>query len=208
MPEATHGERRRRDIVATAVDLSTAEGLESLSFSRIAGAVGLSKPGVAAHFDSKEALQLAVVDAAASAYADPLAPAYAAPAGITRLRALGHAWLDHLDHITYRGGCFFAASGHDFSGRPGPVRDALARHTRRFIGELEEQARLAARLGELKPGVEPDALAFALHGLALEANLRRQLLDDEAAFPLAGRALDDAISRAIATDTGEQEIPQ
>lgn len=205
MPKERHGERRRREILTTAADLSTTEGLESLSLSRIAQRVGLSKPGVAAHFDSKEALQLGVVETAAAQYADPLAPAYATPPGLPRLRALGHAWLNHLDGVPYQGGCFFAASGHDFSGRPGPVRDAIARHTRRFIHELEEQARLAGRLGELAADAEPEALAFALHGLALEANLRRQLLDDEGAFALARRALDEAVSRASAVDT--KEIP-
>ena len=75
MPQETHGARRRRQIAAAAVDLSTEEGLESLSFRRIATEIGLSKPGVAAHFDSKEDLQLAAVEAAAEAYAGPLGAA-------------------------------------------------------------------------------------------------------------------------------------
>ncbi len=197
MPQETHGARRRRQIAAAAVDLSTAEGLESLSLSRIASEVGLSKPGVAAHFDSKQALQLAAVEAAAAAYADPLGAAVeSSEPGLDRLRALGHAWLDHLEAIDYRGGCFFAAAGHDFSGRPGAVREAIARHTGRFVHSLEEQARLAARLGELCPGVTPDALAFSLHALAQEANLRCELLDDAGAFRLARRALDELLERA------------
>jgi len=106
------------------------------------------------------------------------------------LRALALAWLDYLERAPYRGGCFFAAAGHDFSGRPGAVRDVIARHTRRFIETLEEQSQLAARLAELRPDVQPLSLAFAIHGLALEANLRRELLDDDDAFKLARRALD------------------
>ncbi|MDJ0787229.1 MAG: TetR/AcrR family transcriptional regulator [Myxococcota bacterium] len=203
----TKGQRRRGEILRAAADLSTAEGLESLSLSRIAGEVGLTKPGVAAHFASKEALQLAVVDEAAEAYAGPLEPAYReSEAGLSRLAALAHAWLDHLDGLSYRGGCFFAAAGHDFSGRPGPVRDAVARHTREFLSRLEEQAALAARLGELRPDVEPRALAFTLHALPLEANLRRQLLDEPDAFELARRALSATLARASVGAV--EEIPR
>ena len=204
MRSESHGTRRRRQIVETAVDLSTAEGLESLSLSRLASAVGLSKPGVAAHFGSKQALQLAVVDAAADAYAELLAEAHeASEPGLARLRALGRAWLDHLDGIDYRGGCFFAAAGHDFSGRPGAVREAVARYTRRFVHTLDEQAHLADRLGELRPGIDAAALAFSLHALALEANLRRELLDDDEAFPLARRALDQLLEGATSPPSKE-----
>jgi len=200
MPHETHGDRRRHEILAAAADLSTVEGLQSLSLSRLAGEVGLTKAGVAAHFRSKEALQLAVVDAAAATYAAPLAAAEAcSEPGLPRLRALAEAWLTHLDGIDYRGGCFFGSAGHDFSGRQGAVRTSVAAYTRRFLETLEEQARLASRLGELVAGVDPDTLAFTLHALAGEANLRRELLDDPRAFELAQRSLDDLLGRATAT---------
>ncbi len=192
-----HGLRKRREILAAAADLSTIEGLAGLSFSRIAEEVGLSKAGVAAHFESKEALQLAVVEAAAKAYAEPLqGVAASTEPGLPRLSALALAWLDHLETIEYRGGCFFGAAGLDFAGRPGSVHDAIARHTRSFLRSLEEQARLAVRLGELSAGISADLLAFQVHALAQEANLRRQLLDADDAFELARLALSDLIGRA------------
>jgi AcrR family transcriptional regulator len=199
MPSERHGQRRRRSILAAAADLSTEEGLDGLSFRRLAEEVGLTKAGVAAHFDSKEALQLAAVEAAARTYAEPLlAAAATAEPGLARLRALASAWLRHVDAIEYRGGCFFAAAGLAFAGRPGPVRDAIAEHVRRLVAALEEQARLAARLGELAPDVDPETLAFQIHALAQEANLRRQLLGDERAFVCADRALSDLLERAAA----------
>jgi len=196
MANESHGARRRREILDAAADLSTSEGLESLSFSRIAAEVGLTKAGVAAHFDSKEALQLAVVEAAAASYAQPLVDAAkSSEPGLPRLRALALAWFGHLETVDYRGGCFFGSAGLAFAGRPGPVRDAIADHTRSFLGLLEEQARLAKRLGELARGVRPDVLAFQIHALAQEANLRRELLDIEEAFEEAGAALTDLLSR-------------
>jgi AcrR family transcriptional regulator len=201
MKEETHGARRRREIVAVAADLSTVEGLESLSFSRIADEVGLTKAGVAAHFESKEALQLAVVDAAASSYVTSLVAAgSAAEPGLHRLAALAGAWLEHLESIEYRGGCFFAAAGQAFAGRPGPVRDAVARHTRRLLQELNEQAHLAKRLGELAADIAPETLAFQIHALALEANLHRELLDEGNAFTHARHALDQLLSTAAESE--------
>lgn len=190
MPNESHGSRRRREILAAAADLSTAEGLEGLSFSRIAEEVGLTKAGVAAHFESKEALQLAVVDAAAALYAAPLVAATrSSEPGLPRLRALALAWIGHLEAIDYRGGCFFGSAGLAFAGRPGPVHDAIADHTRSFLRMLEEQSRLAERLGELSPDISPDVLVFQIHALAQEANLRRELLDTADAFAQARHAL-------------------
>ncbi len=194
MPNETHGARRRHAILEAAADLSTAKGLEGLSFNQIASEVGLTKAGVAAHFDSKEELQLAVVGLAAQAYAAPLELAAAtAEPGIARLRALALAWLGHLETIEYRGGCFFGAAGLALANSPGPVRDAIASHTRRFLRTLEEQSILAARLREISPEIAPRVLAFQIHALAQEANLRRELLDDDDAFADARLALLDLI---------------
>ena len=155
----------------------------------------MTKAGVAAHFASKEALQLAVVETAAAGYAKPLAAAAErSTPGLSRLRALGIAWLEYLETISYRGGCFFAAAGQDFAGRPGPVRDSLARHVGALLGELEEQAVLAERLGELSIGVRPETLAFQIHALAQEANLRAELLDEKDAFALARASLESLIA--------------
>jgi AcrR family transcriptional regulator len=204
MAKESLGVRRRREILDAAADLSTSEGLAGLSFSRIAEEVGLTKAGVAAHFDSKEALQLAVVDVAAAHYAQPLVgAAKSSEPGLPRLRALARAWLVHLETIDYRGGCFFGSAGLAFAGRPGSVREAIAGHTRSFLQLLEEQARLAMRLGELAPDVEPDVLAFQIHALAQEANLRRELLDTDAAFDQARVALTDLLRR-----TGRVEKPR
>ena len=196
MSNESHGARRRREILEAAADLSTAEGLDGLSFSAIAEEVGLTKAGVAAHFESKEALQLAVVDAAAALYSAPLGVAARdSEPGLPRLRALALAWLGHLETIDYRGGCFFGSAGLDFAGRSGPVHDAIAGYTRSFLQMLEEQARLAERLGELSPDTSPDLLAFQIHGLAQEANLRRELLDFDDAFEQARHALEDLLAR-------------
>lgn len=195
MPTESHGDRRRRQILAAAADLSTSEGLETLSFSRIAAEVGLTKAGVAAHFESKEALQLAVIRTAAAQYSAPLlVAATGTEPGVERLRALALAWFEHLESIGFRGGCFFGSAAPAFAGRPGPVRDELALHTKSLVSMLEEQAALALRLGEVSQRSSPELLVFQIHALAQEANLRRELLGLEDSFEQARDALSDLLS--------------
>ena len=178
-------------------DVGTAEGLEGLSIGRLAEVVGMSKSGVASHFASKEALQLAAIERAADGYDERvLAPPRSVAPGLPRLRRMMEAWIDHVESVPFRGGCFFAATGNEFAARPGPLRERIARYTRSWIEALEAEATLALRLGELHSEVDPRLLAFRLHALVQEANLRRQLLDDADAFDdarhLTVQALEDA----------------
>ena len=56
------GERTRKDIIDKAFVLAGDIGLEGLSLGVLASETGLSKSGLFAHFKSKEALQLDVID--------------------------------------------------------------------------------------------------------------------------------------------------
>src|SRR5215467_2829841 len=83
------GERSRSAILAEAARLATVEGLGGLSIARLADAVGMSKSGLYAHFDSKEDLQLTTIETASALFAaQVLEPAEAAASGLERLRRL------------------------------------------------------------------------------------------------------------------------
>src|SRR6185369_636927 len=104
------GERSRTAILDQAARLATVEGIEGLSLGRLADAVGMSKSGLFAHFRSKEELQLATIETADAIFqAEVVDPARDAPPGIPRLRALGEAFLAHLERGVFPGGCFFAS---------------------------------------------------------------------------------------------------
>ncbi|MEE8546111.1 MAG: helix-turn-helix domain-containing protein, partial [Alphaproteobacteria bacterium] len=81
------GERTREAILDHAVGLASKVGLEGLSIGALAADLGLSKSGLFAHFGSKEALQLRVLESAVDRFiATVLAPALRAPRGEPRLR--------------------------------------------------------------------------------------------------------------------------
>ncbi len=196
------GLETRKNILALAMDIASAEGLEGLTIGRLARETGLSKSGLFAHFGSKTDLQRATVDAASEVFqAQVMDPVAGTPHGLARLDAMMHAWLGYVEQSGFRGGCFFAAASSEFDGRPGPVRDRIAARTRHWLGLLEEEARTALENGELQPGTDPAVVAFALHAYAHEANWAYQLLDDPKAFVRARRAVAQRL-KGMATRAG------
>ena len=88
------GDQTRGTILDAALDVASTVGLEALSIGRLAERVGLSKSGLFAHFRSKEALQLEVLEHARADFIQGVvAPALGAPRGLPRLRALFDNWL-------------------------------------------------------------------------------------------------------------------
>ena len=82
------GKRTHQEILSTAVDLGSREGLEALTIGRLAATAGVSKSGLFAHFGSKQELQLATIDSARAIFMDEvIAPALPAAEGLPRLRA-------------------------------------------------------------------------------------------------------------------------
>lgn len=190
----TKGERTRHAILEVAAALATEEGLAPLSIGRLAEASGMSKSGLFAHFGSKEELQLATVDYAASVFADEvIAPARAAPRGLARVWALCDHMIDYSERQVFPGGCFFAATSVEFNNRPGPVRDRIAELIRTWLSYLEHAVEQAQGAGELDRSVVAREVAFQLDAFAQAANVQYQLFQDETVFADARHAIRDRL---------------
>lgn len=177
------GERTRQQILETAVDLASAEGLEGLTIGRLAQALSMSKSGLFAHFGSKEELQIATIETARDIFVREIVdPASSLDRGITRLQAMLDKWLSYVERRVFKGGCFFAAAAAEFDGRPGAVRDLIAGLSKSWLKAIEEEVRHAQRIGQFSLGVDPVQMAFELHAMAQEANWSYHLLDDKLAF--------------------------
>jgi AcrR family transcriptional regulator len=176
------GEQTRAAILDRAVDVASAEGLEGLTIGRLAAELRMSKSGLFAHFGSKQELQLATVAAAAARFGDDvIQPALERPAGAERLRAIGTAYLDHIDD--YAGGCFWSSVSAEYDDRPGPVRDAIAAAMDAWLEVLSAEARAA--------GIEePDRFAFEFYAIGMGANARYRLNGDRRALEFARAVLD------------------
>lgn len=187
--------KTRQGILRTAMDIASAEGLESLSIGRLATELQMSKTGIFAHFGSKERLQLATVDAAKQVFREQVVkPAVGHPRGVARLRAMLESWIGYVERIVFRGGCFFAAASAEFDSRPGPVRDEIAALTQAWLVALEDEIAFARSAKQIRSSVDPVQLAFELHAYVQEANWAFKLFNDKSAFSRARRAIASRIA--------------
>lgn len=190
----TKGERTRHTILTRAAELATLEGLEPLSIGRLAEATDMSKSGLFAHFGSKEELQLATVDHAASLFREEVIdPARAAPKGLPRVWALCDHMVDYAERQVFPGGCFFACTSAEFNHRPGPVRDRIQAMVGSWLSYLEHAVEQAQAAGELDSEQSAHEIAFQLDAFAQASNLQFQLFRDPAVFDHARRAIHERL---------------
>lgn len=198
------GHETRQRILARAVDIASARGLEGLSIGELATELGMSKAGVFAHFGSKEELQLATMNAAREIFVlKNAAKVFSAPPGILRVWTLCQSLLEYLSSDTFSGGCFFAAASTEYDDRPGPVRTRLVEIMREWLSILSSILGEAQRVGDLHEEPPAEQLAFELHALQAGANWSHRLLDDPKAFERA-RASMLARLEGCATSKGKR----
>jgi AcrR family transcriptional regulator len=180
------GLRTREAILARAVDIASAEGLEGLTVGSLAEQLGMSKSGLFAHFGSKEELQLATIEMARQVFIDKVTrPAIAAPRGMPRLWSLIDHWLALVEKRVFEGGCFFSAASFEFDGRRGVVRDRIAAIMHEWIGAITRAVEGAQKAGHLDPKLDATRLAFEFHAMAMGAHWAHQLLEDRQAYSRA-----------------------
>ena len=180
------GLRTREAILARAVDIASAEGLEGLTVGSLAEQLGMSKSGLFAHFGSKEELQLATIEMARQVFINKVTlPAIAAPKGMPRLWSLIDHWLVLVEKRVFEGGCFFTAASFEFDGRRGVVRDRIAAIMHEWIGAITRAVAGAQQAGHLDPKLDATRLAFEFHAIAIGAHWAHQLLEDRQAYSRA-----------------------
>jgi AcrR family transcriptional regulator len=193
------GERTRTAVLDRALVLATVEGLDGLSLSQVAGALGVSKSGLFTHWRSKEALQLDVIQHAREQFLDRVVrPGLEAPRGVRRLWAVHDARVSFYESGVLPGGCFFATAGFEYNARPGVVRDRLTAGLTEWMTFLTGLAADAVERGDLRAGTDPESLAYETESLGVCAVMQAPVLGD-VTFHRARRALLGHL-RALATD--------
>ena len=188
------GELTRQAILTRAFELARTIGVSALSIGRLAEETGLSKSGLFAHFGSKEALEVAVVEEAQRQFVQAvLVPALREARGEPRVRALFESWMCWGQQ---QGGCFFVGASAELDDRPGPPRDALVRAWKDWIDELAKAARIAIQERHFRADVDPEQFAFELYSIMVGAHAFLQFVRDSDAIDRTRRAferlLDDA----------------
>jgi AcrR family transcriptional regulator len=188
------GEVTRNAILERATALTTQIGLGGLSIGRLAEELHLSKSGLFAHFQSKEALQLQTIEFAAERFVETVVkPALAAPRGEPRVRALFEHWLAWPKRSGLPGGCFFVGVSGELDDQPGPLRDRLRQLQKDWVDTLAHAVRIAMTEGQLRADLDPEQFAYELYGIMLVTHHFMRLLGDPSAESRARRAFDDLL---------------
>ena len=187
--------RTRAAVTRAAMDRASVEGLEGLTIGGLAGDTEMRKSSVFSLFGSKEGLQRAALDAAVDQFTEEVwGPVADQEPGLPRLLALCDTWLDYHRREVMPGGCFLTTATVEYDARPGPLRDAIARTMKRWLGVLEREARLAVEAGDLPADTDPADVAFELNSLAAAASYGFKLWRDPEVFERARRSMRRALA--------------
>jgi AcrR family transcriptional regulator len=192
----TKGEETRTRIVGRAMELASTMGIEGITLGSLADSLELSKSGLFAHFKSREALQVAVLQAAAEHFREiVIVPALRAPRGEPRIRALFERWIAWGKSKALPGGCVFVSAAVELDDRPGPVRDVLVQTQKDWIELLAQTARTAVEESHFRRDLDVEQFAFELYGIVLGFHHQSRLFRD----PRALSRMQTAFERLLAS---------
>lgn len=188
--------RTRERLLDIGVRELSVHGLEGVTLGSLAQASGLSKSGLFAHFASKTALQIDLLDKTA-AFADEhvVLPALAVPEGLPRLREIFSRWIGWSQRAGLPGGCPLAAAIFELDDLAGDVRDhvvALEKRWRELLLKLVERA---VGLGHLTVSTDVPQCVWELFGIYLSHHASTRFLRDPQADRRAKTAFDALVER-------------
>lgn len=183
-------------ILKAAFDFSSVFGLEALTIGKLADKVGLSKSGLFGHFQSKEKLQIMVLEYIAAHYTNQvLRPALTKSRGIPRLRAVIENWSKWTD-VTVKGGCPLLAAAIEFDDRPGEVQEKVQELLTSMIRFFEKSAVIAIEEGHFSSTVNPKHFAFEFYSLMTAHHIYSRLLKQKNAKQFLMLSFDNLLERS------------
>ena len=155
----------------------------------------MSKSGLFAHFKSKEALQVQILEYEAQRFIDRVVrKALKAPRGEERVRALFEGWLQWIEVEHADTGCLMIAAAAELDDRDGPARQQLVDHQSDLFELFANVVRTAMGHGAFRADLDPEQFAREVQGIILAYQHASRLLGD----PLAGKRARTAFERLVA----------
>lgn len=197
---AQKGISTKEIILKEAFKIASLFGLEALSIGELAKTVGMSKSGLFGHFNSKERLQIMVLDFAARDWIEKvISPALKKPRGIPRLEAMMENWIS-WSSTSLPGGCPFISAAIEYDDRPGPVRDHLLNLQNEMIGSFKRAAGLAIEEGQFESKLNLDGFAFELYSFMIGHHVYSRLLKNNTSEKMFMSSFKNLLSRSANSD--------
>jgi len=160
------GDNTKVSILSAGLQMASQFGLGDVTIGGLAKEMNMSKSGLFGHFQSKENLQIQILEHAMVQFKETvLLSGLKVEAGIPRIKAVVEKWISWGNGLG--GGCIFVNSSNEFSERPGPVRDALVASQELWLNSLARLAKSAIKAGDFRPDIDQEQFAFELYSLLL-----------------------------------------
>lgn len=181
-----------------AIRIAEAEGLESLSFGRVAAEAGMAKSSLQVLFADREQLQLQTLAASVGAFGARVAQRVEQSDLDAKhpLWRLCQAWFDVVSSPECSGGCLLTAAMSEYRGRHGAIPEALQQGQALWAAALRRAADAAIQTGQLSPSADVDQLVFELQAFQGAANIAASNGDDRA-LSFARQAVRSRIQQAV-----------
>ena len=160
------GDNTRESILSTGLEMGSQYGLEAVTIGSLAKEMNMSKSGIFGHFQSKENLQILILEYAVKQFTETVVlPTLKVKGGIARIKTMVNRWINWGNGLG--GGCIFVTTSNEFSERSGPVRDALVASQHTWLESLARLAESAIKAGDFRSDIDPKQFAFELYSLLL-----------------------------------------
>jgi AcrR family transcriptional regulator len=191
------GTTTKEHILDEALKIVSSLGLDNLSIGGLAAAVGLSKSGVYAHFQSKEQLQIEILETAGRRFVETVvAPALTLRRGEPRIRGLFENWLAWSQASYLPGGCIFIAASNEFDDICGSIRDYLVQSQKDWIANLSMAAKIAIDEGHFRNDLDTGQFAYDFYSIVLAYHHFGRLLKDPNALERCRAAFENLITNS------------
>ena len=188
------GEATRLRILDEAAQQAALRGLTAVSLGDVADAIGLSKSGLFKHFDSKEAMERAVVEKVLDHFTTFVwGPSKGVEPGRQRLGVIFDRWLDWAESEWPLSGCPLMAFTVELDDQPGELRDFFHKRLQDWRKTVVREFRALRD----PPLSEPEAQAayFQMKSFLLGHSDARRMMGDTDARRSAHAAFDALLDR-------------
>jgi AcrR family transcriptional regulator len=177
------GRVTRDNILIKAFELASENGLESLTIGELAKQCGMSKSGLFAHFNSKDNLQIAVLEHANQVFTERvIVPArLLGDADIeSKIKSLLDNWLG-WNH-SFQGSCMFLDAWKETCIDQSPTQKVLKKTIATWIEYLSIQITKGVTSNQFRADLDPKQATFELYGLYLSAHLFYSIHGEQASY--------------------------
>lgn len=155
-------------IVSTAFEIARTQGLQGVSLTSVAKALGISKGGVALRVGSIDALKNLVLDAYEDFFRRTVfEPALSAPPGLPRLDRIMALWIGGGSELHVLLGSLYGHCTFEVDPVHLPLRARLVKGFVQWQKALEHTVRQAMAYRHLRPDTDPEQLVFEIFGLMM-----------------------------------------